>query len=87
MAFWDCKQLTNVELPDVETIGRYTFYNCPNLQRIAIPLKDSMFPIHPYEQRYTQFEFCENLTRADLVGGESTKPSPLCSWRAGEIMK
>ena len=75
-AFSVCKQLTDVEFgSDLERIGFVSFNNCPNLQRIAIPLKDNLFPastpLEPYEQaRYTQFYYCHNLTTVDIVGAE-----------------
>jgi hypothetical protein len=68
-AFADCKQLTDAELPAVERIGEFAFTRCENLQRIVIPLKDNMFLLHPYYQRYDQFDDCDNLTKVDLVGG------------------
>jgi hypothetical protein len=84
-AFSYCKQLMGVELSDVESIGHYALANCPSLQRIAIPLKDNIFPLHPHHQRCTQFHCCENLTAVDLVGVErisKTNSSLLLkSWR------
>jgi hypothetical protein len=85
-AFSDCEQLTDVELPAVETIEAGAFAGCENLHRIAIPLKDNMFPLASYLQRCTHFGHCENLRTIDLVGlREYTKPSPLSSWRVGEM--
>ena len=79
-AFNGCEQLVNFELPDVERIERFAFDRCVNLHRIAIPLKDNMFPLNPMTQRYAQFDRCNNLTTVDLVcGGGVTKPSPLSS--------
>jgi hypothetical protein len=69
-AFADCKQLTDVELPDIEIIGQHAFNRCPRLQRIAIPLKDSMFHLATIHRRCTQFDYCENLTTVYLVGVE-----------------
>ena len=82
-AFCGCKQLAYVELPDVERIGFGAFLRCVNLQRIAIPLRDStMFP-HANEQRYSQFEGCKNLKGVDLIGGIHSTISSLLleSWR------
>ena len=70
-AFSDCEQLTEAEFgSDLEIIGCHSFHYCPNLQRIAIPLKDNLFPIDPVENRYTQFRNCDNLTTVDIVGTE-----------------
>jgi hypothetical protein len=75
-AFGFCKQL-------VETIGHHAFIRCRRLQRIAIPLKDNMFPLHYQQRRCTQFDECENLTTVDLVGGIHKTISSLLleSWR------
>ncbi len=85
-AFIYCRQLTDVEFGiNLETIGVNTFYNCRKLQRISIPLKDNLFPIDPYDQRYTQFHECRNLTTVDIVGAEEIKKTIssmlLKSWR------
>jgi hypothetical protein len=69
-AFEDCRQLTDVELPAIEMIGVGAFTRCPNLRRIAIPLKDNIFPLLPYHQRCNQFDDCNNLTTVDIVGIE-----------------
>eukprot|EP00986_Skeletonema_menzelii_P004538 scaffold1553_cov119-Skeletonema_menzelii.AAC.1 len=70
-AFGECDQLYDVEFGiDLETIGVDSFYKCPRLQRIAIPLKDNLFPLDTHEQRYNQFNGCNNLTTVDLVGVE-----------------
>ena len=43
-AFGNCGDLNDVEFgTDLETIGVASFYHCPNLQRIAIPLKRNLF--------------------------------------------
>jgi len=68
-AFDNCIALTDVELPDVERIKFLPFNKCPALRRIAIPLKDNMFPIDTTQERYIQFDHCRNLTTVDLVGG------------------
>eukprot|EP00985_Skeletonema_marinoi_P000882 scaffold360_cov77-Skeletonema_marinoi.AAC.7 len=67
--FLNCNHLTEVELPDLERIEPNAFYGCSALWRIAIPLKDNMFPIDTTQERYTQFDHCRNLTTVDLVGG------------------
>jgi hypothetical protein len=69
-ALGGCVQLTDVELPDIERIGVGAFNNCHNLRRITIPLKDNMFPIHPHQQRYTQFDECDDLATVGLIGVE-----------------
>ena len=68
-AFEDCRQVTDVELPGVERIEFHAFSNCLALRRIVIPLKDNMFPLDTIQERYTQFDHCENLITVDLVGG------------------
>ena len=70
-AFGHCRKLTEAEFGiDLERIGCHSFYNCPNLQRIAIPLKDNLFSLDPYDQRYDQFGECDSLTTVDIVGAE-----------------
>ena len=69
-AFNRCRQLNDVEFGiELETIGSYSFFDC-NLQRIAIPLKDNLFPLDTHEQRYNQFDECYHLNTVDLVGVE-----------------
>jgi hypothetical protein len=70
-AFIGCEQLTVAEFgKNLERIGGYVFMGCVNFQRIAIPLKDNIFPLDTVYQRCTQFDDCENLTTVDLVGVE-----------------
>jgi hypothetical protein len=71
-AFHYCINLTDVAFGDkLETIEYGAFAYCKYLQRIAIPLKDNMFPLHPITQQYNQFnQQCLNLTTVDLVGVE-----------------
>ncbi len=70
-AFAHCTQLTEVEFGiDLERIGPNSFANCPQLQRVAIPLKDNLFPLDTREHRYMQFDGCGNLTMVELVGAE-----------------
>jgi hypothetical protein len=82
-AFRYCKQLTDLELSgDLESINPYAFIRCTSLRRIAIPLKDDMFLLST-EQRYSQFDQCENLITVDLVGGIHKTISSLLleSWK------
>jgi hypothetical protein len=74
-AFQDCNQVTDMELPAVETIEAFAF-RCPSLRRIAIPLKDNIFPTNGSYH----FE-CENLTTVHLVGGVHNTILLLESWR------
>eukprot|EP00985_Skeletonema_marinoi_P012797 scaffold6264_cov73-Skeletonema_marinoi.AAC.3 len=68
-AFINCAALTDVDFGGkLESIQQYAFLSCPNLRRIAIPLKDDIFLLDP-TQGYTQFDHCRNLTTVDLVGG------------------
>ena len=70
-AFSFCKQLNCVEFGfNFERIGSYSFYDCPKLQRIAIPLKENIFHLDTFAQRYNQFSGCTNLTVVDLVGAD-----------------
>ncbi len=85
-AFRYCEEVEDVEFGiDLETIGVNSFHDCPNLQRIAIPLKDNLFSPDPIERQYNQFQGCGNLTVVDLVGAEGirkTIPSFLMeSWK------
>jgi len=79
LRFYQKTILTDVELGDkLERIGgRFegAFALCPRLQRIVIPLKHNIFPLHPLFNRpgtirctRLQFDECENLTTVDLVG-------------------
>ena len=87
-AFSHCKQLTEAEFDNnLESIGIGSFYNCPRLERIAIPLKDNLFPSDNDGEEYNQFDQCGNLTTVDIVGDErlhKTISSLLMeSWRVG----
>ena len=74
LAFGYCYQLTEVEFgSDLETIGWHSFHECLRLQRIAIPLKDKLFPFDKYDRRYNQFFNCRNLTTVDIVGDEGVR--------------
>jgi hypothetical protein len=76
-AFYNCDQLTDVEMPEVERIGDSAFSNCTRLRRIAIPLKNGIF-----DGVYV-FYNCHNLSRVDVVGGIHKTISSLHmeSWR------
>ena len=85
-AFSYCEQLTEVEFGiDLERICSYSFYKCPRLQRIAIPLKDNLFPLDGFDLQYNQFDECRDLTVVDIVGaGEIHKTISsllMDSWR------
>jgi hypothetical protein len=83
-AFVGCEQLTDMELPAVERIEESSFFRCNRLQRVVIPLKDNLFSLDSEtNQRYTQFNECENLTTVDLVGGMHKTISSLLleSWK------
>ena len=86
-AFSRC-ELTDVEFSErLQRIGGNAFYNCERLQRIAIPLKRDLFMFDNYNQGYSQFEGCEQLTTVDLVGGIHKTVASLHveSWRAEMI--
>ena len=83
--FWMCEKITDIELSErLETIKRRAFCNCERLQRIAIPLKRNLFVFSENEERYTQFNGCEQLTIVDIVGGVHKTITSLHmeSWRA-----
>jgi len=70
-AFNSCEQLTDVELGgNLERIGSNAFEYCPNLRRIAIPLKDDIFPLDSDSSLCNQFGNCPNLTIVNLAGVE-----------------
>jgi hypothetical protein len=70
-AFGYCYELVDVVFGiDLETIEANSFYNCPRLSRVAIPVKDNIFPLDSSDQRYNQFDRCDNLTTVELVGAE-----------------
>jgi len=86
--FANCAQLTDVEFGcNLESIQRYDLGSCPNLRRIVIPLKDGIFPLDPTQRRFAQFDYCNNLTTVDLVGGIHKTISSLLleSWRTEMI--
>ncbi len=53
---------------DLETIGSYAFRGS-KLRRIAIPLKDEMCQWNDWDENFSQFFACPNLTTVELVGG------------------
>ena len=62
-AFIGCEGLTDVELSkDFERIGRGAFMNCPRLRRITMPSKENLLG-------EGVFNYCDNLSQVDLVGG------------------
>ena len=83
-AFQNCKRLTDIEFSErLETIGCGPFWKC-RLQRIAIPLKRDLFVSdNVFDQRYTQFRRCEQLTTIDIVGGihKTVASLHMESWR------
>ena len=87
-AFWSCTHLTDIELSGgLETIGTSAFLSCPRLKRIAIPLKRDLFVYDDIDGQYTQFSYCDQLTRVDLIGGihDSVVSLHLESWRTEMI--
>jgi len=70
VAFYCCEQLTDAEFGTaLERIGLRAFKFCSSLRRIAIPLKADMFTFDDDEERHTRFDFCEELTKVDIVWG------------------
>ena len=77
--------LTDVELSEgLETIGKWAFLNCERLQRIAIPLKRDLLVLDGC-LKYSQFDYCRQLTTIDIVGGihETVASLHMESWRTG----
>eukprot|EP00985_Skeletonema_marinoi_P008344 scaffold3762_cov103-Skeletonema_marinoi.AAC.5 len=73
-AFVYCKALSSIEFSErLETIESHAFSGCDRIQRIAIPLKRGLFPFDPRRQEYNQFNYCDQITTVDLVGGAHTK--------------
>ena len=87
-ALYGCENLTDVELPKLESMGEIAFSGCRSLRRIAIPLKNDLFVFNSRDNRYNQFDGCENLRTVDLVGGihKTLSQLQLESWR-DEIKK
>ena len=85
LAFGYCRQLNDVEFgSDLETIGINSFFNCcRKLKRIAIPLKENLFPLDTDAGRYNQFGNATTYQRLILLGLRGC--TILCSWRAGEM--
>ena len=87
-AFGNCKHLIDIQLSErLETIGVQAFYGCDRLQRISIPLKRDLFPFDYVWRRYSQFDYCDQLTTVDLVGGihETVASLHMESWRTEMI--
>ncbi|KAK1735013.1 hypothetical protein QTG54_014079 [Skeletonema marinoi] len=73
-AFRTCTALSSIEFSErLETIEPFAFLGCDRLQRIAIPLKRDLFSFDHHHQDYNQFDYCEQLTTVDLVGGAHNK--------------
>ena len=69
-AFCHCSHLMKVEFGSgFKRFGWLSFYNCPNLQRITIPLKHNLFACMN-EGQYDHFALCDNLRTVDIVGVE-----------------
>eukprot|EP00985_Skeletonema_marinoi_P012803 scaffold6264_cov73-Skeletonema_marinoi.AAC.9 len=89
-AFVNCTALTDMEFGgNLETIQKHALGSCPNLRRIAIPLKDDIFPLDHIIQQYNQFDGCDNLATVDLVGvwgiNKTISSLLLKSWRTEMI--
>ncbi len=67
---------------DLEIIESGAFRSS-KLRRIAIPLRDEMFQFNDWDQTYSQFDDCPNLTTVDLFGGihKPVASLHLESWR------
>ena len=62
-AFACCFKLSDVECGEgLRTLQLSAFYDCREMKRIALPLKDNMIG-------NAVFDFCQKLTTIDLVGG------------------
>ncbi len=90
-SFHYCNRLIDIELSErLETIDTAAFCGCERLRRIAIPMKRDLFAFHYIYNRYTQFDYCEQLTTIDLVGRihKTVDSLHMESWRVemhGEI--
>ena len=62
-AFYECKALTSVDLPNATSIGHYAFYNCSALTSVNIPNATSVGNNAFYE--------CKALTSVDLPNATS----------------
>ncbi len=63
-AFTACENLINAKFgKELESVRSQTFYNCPSLERITLPLKDGVMTYDDTFQHRT------NLHHVDLVGG------------------
>jgi hypothetical protein len=61
-AFYFCTQLSDLDLPGLQTVEQHAFGGCPSLNRITMPLKDGMIEDDVFYE-------CPNLTTVALVGG------------------
>ena len=83
-AFTECEQLTEVELSeDLEVIEEGAFEDCPNLRRVALPLKDNLLDVEEDFEDDDAFTNCANLSQVDLIGGIHKTISSLLldSWK------
>ena len=63
-ALEDCTSLTIAKFGnEIESIRERVFYNCPSLERIALPLKDGIITSD------NTFQRCVKLNHVDLIGG------------------
>jgi len=88
-SFRCCEALTDIEFSErLETIRERAFYGCHRLRRIAIPQKRGLFSFNNALQKYNQFDYCDQLTKVDLVGEAHTKTISslhMDCWRAEVI--
>ena len=61
-AFYFCTQLSDLDLPGLQTVEQHAFGGCPSLNRITMPLKDGMIEDDVFYE-------CPNLTTVTLIGG------------------
>ena len=84
--FYNCEHLKDIELSErLETIGERAFQDCESLHRIAIPLTRELFLYDDEWERYSQFEYCDQLVTVDLVGWIHKTVAPHYTWRVGGL--
>jgi len=88
-AFMYCKALSSIEFSErLETIEPGAFLSCERLRHITIPLKRDLLTLDPILRTYTHFNYCDQLTTVDLVGGTHNKTVAslhMESWRTEMI--
>ena len=70
-AFGYCPNLTSVKFgKTMQSLGMVTFFDCPCLERITLPLKDGMITDDAMNAANDIFQGCVKLNHVDLVEGK-----------------